>query len=320
MTDLLRVAAVHLRTQRFELFAVLVVGVVAALATTIEAARLQALAPSAACLLARFSGAGVSPPSCPSPDAFIAMDNREVARLMAAMAVVPAIIGLLATSTLVSSEVEHRSAQLAWVLAPSRRRWLCERLLVAGGVLVVATSLAALGSLALERVRVPWFDPGASFADFGLSGPLVLARAIAFAGLGLLAGAVTGRQVPAVITGAMAITLLFLALSALMPYGLPAVPIRIDGPPGASLLTGIRFRAPDGTLITYSEVVQRAPPGLDDDARIDWIDEHYPGVSIGLPASEAPQVALREGALLGAVAVTSVAGSFVVVGRRRPYP
>jgi hypothetical protein len=112
----------------------------------------------------------------------------------------PAIIGMFWGAPLVASELEDGTYRLAWTQSVTRTRWLTVRLGVAG---LASMATAGLLSLLVTWWASPLDRSGLSrFATFGQRG-IVPAGYAAFAfALGVTAGAVIRRTLPA-----MAITL-----------------------------------------------------------------------------------------------------------------
>ncbi|HEX5465560.1 MAG TPA: hypothetical protein VFW92_02680 [Candidatus Limnocylindrales bacterium] len=300
------------------IFAILASAIVALIAI-VEIARLQAAAPPTRCLVDFIGGGAVLPEGCPPIDQFQGLSYGEAARVTAAMAVVPALVGITLTSGVISGEVEHRTAQLAWILAPSRGRWLVDRMLLPIGVALLTSVLLAVLSQRLEAARFPYLAPDSSFMDYGLHGPIIVVRTIAYASLGLLAGAVTGRQLPSLLTSGICALLLFGVLTVAMPFGQPQSPVTDDDASRADLVASTRYRTSDGLLLTYDEARAQAPAGMTADETVVWMANTFVYVPFGVPEEELPFVEVRESLLLLGVATAAVGATWIVITRRSPY-
>ena len=107
-----------------------------------------------------------------------------------------------------ASQLEARTAATAWSLNPSRTRWLLGQALPVTLVLGAAMALAAVVADRVVDAQVAWGH--SAFYYIGLHGPLALVRAFAALGIGLLAGALIGRTVPALAVGVgVSVALLF---------------------------------------------------------------------------------------------------------------
>lgn len=306
------------RIQRFELVAVLVMGVVAAGAAAYVAFRLAEIAPPAECLLA-YLAAGVSQQGCPSVGPFFELSQELSGKVLGPMVVVPVFLGLIPGASLVAAEIEHRTAQLSWMLMPLRRRWLLTRLVPVLSVVILASAVAGLAAEVLVGEVVPWLDPRSSFTDYGARGPVFIVRTIAFASIGLLVGAVVGRQVPALVISVVACLALLVVLTMTRPFGEAAVISRGFQYPEGSLGVGARYQADDGSALTYQEAVGQAPVGSTEEQAQDWIADAFEPVVLIVPGERLAAVELRESIVLLVISGAAVIATMVVIQRRRPY-
>lgn len=241
--------------------------------------------------------------------------GRQVAA--GAITISPFVLGLFVGPPLVARDVERRTAEIAWTLARSRRRWLVHR--AGPAVVAVLAATAALGGAGeLLTAVAPWnegVDPG--FQDHGSRGPLVPARALAVLGLGLAMGAWIGRQLPALLltlgaTVAMGVTLSLL-IDAQMARDAEAVPMLAMQEAGITKVYGSGFRKDaTGKVVGYDEYYARPDAILVDDP------PGWTPVVFGVPGSRYGDIVVRESAILSAVAVGAVGAGLVVIRRRRP--
>ncbi len=125
--------------------------------------------------------------------------DDEARLVLGAMAILPALVGLLLGVPLVGREIEGRHLALAWSLSGSRRRWLMTRLLPMLGLIVIGLGLVSVGTTSMVDARS--LGDG-SLADLATYGNAMIARALMALGVGLLAGALVGRTLPAFLLGA----------------------------------------------------------------------------------------------------------------------
>jgi len=138
--------------------------------------------------------------------------------------VAPAIIGIFWGAPLIARELETRTFNLAWTQGVTRTQWLAVKLALTGLAAMAVTE-------ALSLIYAWWADPISKTIGLGFGGPQVFSQgqfssvifasggitplgyaAFAFV-LGIAAGALTGRALPA-----MAITLaIFAAAQLAMP-------------------------------------------------------------------------------------------------------
>lgn len=115
-----------------------------------------------------------------------------------ALTVAPSIIGLILGVPIVARELELRTTSLAWSLSLRRSRWLLARALpmfVIG--LVGFIVLGWVGSGLFEAMQGG--RQGPDLTEVAASGPALVARGVLAVAIGLLAGALIGRTMPALV-------------------------------------------------------------------------------------------------------------------------
>ncbi len=229
----------------------------------------------------------------------------------------PGLAGALLGVIVVGREIEVGTAQFSWSVALSRPRWLIER--------GVATALPFLGVLVILSVTsvVIWSaaHPGvradASLPGFGTRGPSVVARGIASYCMAILIGAALARVLPAFLAAAfVALPIALLGLG-LATVGITPEALDVLSPPrvvGEPLVLDERYRAPDGSLVSWEDAVALAPQGVSAD---EWAYQR--SVAVGIPGTRYPEVALRELAWMAGLSAASAAGAMWLVSRRRPH-
>ncbi len=330
-------ARLHFKTHRFEALAVLAAAALLAVAAMYVTSRLNGVGVETDCFRQRFSsGPSEASEACSaSVQVFGTINGDEAGKVMAGMAVLPFIGGLLIGVPLVGREIEQRTATLAWSLQSSRRRWLLKRAVIGGVSLATVLAVPAAAAELLEPARQPWLDPATTaFRDYGLRGPLTVFRGLAAFAIGLLAGAVIGRVLPALIIGAVgAVLLVQVVLAAQWTYLPPAEMLPVSeteraGRDGLQVGSGDEpeFRDRAGNTVTWEEIVARAPyPEYDEelgdaDPRFyAWFESEFERYELFIPGEKLGIVAVREAAGLSLFSVVLVGLSAVVVSRRRPY-
>jgi hypothetical protein len=321
---MLQSARLTLKQHRFEVAA----GAIAALLLGAAALwvnwKLVSLNVPPGCFDAWLRGGGAAGPECDGPvRAFGQINEEEAGKIFAAMAVLPFAVGLLGGVTLVGRELEARTAQTAWALAASRARWFFRQLWPILLVLGVSVTFAAVAASVLEATRTTFHSW--VFSDLGLHGPLVVARAFAALGLGLLAGAALARTLPAFIVGAI--------LAAALMYGAgmtrqawvttqPRVvvdaavyndPIGFDG-----LLFEQGWRTPGGTLLSETEATALAPVDGSTDPYEWLVDRGYEVVQFGVTTERLGGWEPLEIGGFALIGLALILGTVAIVDRRRP--
>jgi len=112
------------------------------------------------------------------------------------LAVLPALAGLFVGAPLFARELEHGTHRFAWTQAVTRRRWLLSKTALLAGATVLA---AALASALVTWWRAPFdtFDGRMSPSGFDVEGLVVPAYALYALAVGVLAGLLLRRTVPA---------------------------------------------------------------------------------------------------------------------------
>jgi hypothetical protein len=310
------------RQYRFELASVIIAVVALTVAAALNAFLLNETRPLTAHLDAcTATNTGLDTPECADVAFWLSLRDAELTRLIGVM---PFVAGVVLGSVLVSREIEHRSAQLGWSLSGSRAAWLMERvipimILIAGllGALAVASEL-------LEAARQPAVDPRSSLHEYGNRGLSVVMRGLAAFGIAVLAGAVTGRQLPALLLSGAASVALAYGLVWAFPYGAAWHWVAEEEymTPGAEIAyrrDRSGFRAGDGTILTYEQALEQAPDQGDSGAADDWIYANYEPVTRVLRGNQLVEIEAREALALAGLALFGTAASLVVVDRRRPY-
>jgi hypothetical protein len=259
--------------------------------------------------------------------------GEEGSRVIAAMAFIPFIVGLLGGVPIVAREIETRTAATAWSLNGSRVRWLIRQVLPIVILLGTCVAAHAIATGQLEVDRTIWgYSPVEDLGQYGLA---LLPRAFGAFGLGLLAGALSGRTLPALALGAvLVISVVFalgLARQAWVERVDPVVVGTSDGggslTPGA-VVTGVAWRSPDGDQLSITDARARAhqagigsPSAADaeDGAAFAWlVDEGYIELSLGITRETALEWARYDGVGFALLGFLSIGATAAVVRTKRP--
>ncbi|MFI5261528.1 MAG: hypothetical protein ACHQZR_03095 [Candidatus Limnocylindrales bacterium] len=271
----------------------------------------------------------------PSGAAFNALSGSLGDWLYPLLGGLPFLVGALLGVPLVAREFETGTGRLAWALRADRTGWLLWRLapLVPLTVLVLVPAAVASTSLPEAILRL---EPSGFYGDYAIRGGTLLARAFAMLGIGVLAGAMTRRIVPALVVSAVAGLLLYTALDGALNVPLWVAPVALPSEAAGVgfLQTGNTLLAPDGSWHDPVEValsidvplLRKTGPGPTDYTPFQsdptyraWIAAHdYQEAVLGLPATDYTVVVMREAAALIALGAGAVTAAAVVIRRCRP--
>ena len=232
-----------------------------------------------------------------------------------AMYGIPLVLGV----PILTREIEHRTAMIAWPLAGSRLKWLAWRVLPVLVVALVLIGVMAITADQLAQAYFPHNDIG--FQMHGSRGISLVTRAALLLVASVLLGAVIGRLLPALLIGIVVAAGTSMALDAALPYWVESRQLE----PSNSIMsgafplnTGFEYRAADGSPMSdveaetlfqevYEEYGESADPAL--------LPQE---VFYGVAASRYLEVLVRESAaIVGAMVLAGVLAA-VAVQRRRP--
>jgi len=241
----------------------------------------------------------------------------------------PFAMGLVLGVPLVSREIEHRTAGLAWTLSRSRSWWLARRGAFLVLVLVVLLLVVANVGEVLASAQMPAQHLDRDFAWYGRRGGLIVVRGLASLGTGVLVGAWLGRVMPALLVAVFASVLVFTGISLGMDRWMEddAITQAFDADRAGGRQLGQRVLLRSGELIDSGELLRRglAYEVIQDDRlwakpedighldRLVGYDRY-----LVVPGSLYPRIVLRETAVVGGTAVLLALATTFVVGRRRP--
>lgn len=236
-------------------------------------------------------------------------------------------MGLVLGVPLVSREVEHRTAAMAWTLSRSRAWWLARRAMFLVLVLVALLLVVAVVGEVLASAQMPNLHLDRDFAWYGRRGGLIVVRGLASLGIGVLLGAMLGRVLPALLMAAFASVLIFTGISLGMDRWIEgdAIVQAFDADRAGGRQLGQRIELPSGELVTYSDFPYHGETwDVEGEIFGAAADIGHPDRIIGrdrellVPGRLYPQIALRESAVVGGTAILLALAATFVVKRRRP--
>jgi ABC-type transport system involved in multi-copper enzyme maturation permease subunit len=238
-------------------------------------------------------------------------------------------IGLIVGVPLVARDVEQGTAQMAWTLGRSRTRWLMQR--VAFGVLVTVVLLAGLAVMTdlLGAAMQPNDDLGRSFHFEGNRGMIIVARGILGLGIGVLVGAMLGRQLPALLLGLIVTGLLYAAVTFAVGRWneTEAIEAWYDQDLGAPLFVGSGVRLASGERLSMGEFYgdgNEAFQGPDGQLYANAADAEGERNPIGqeyilvIPGERYSEIMARGSLVTVGAGALLMVGAAMVTSRRRP--
>jgi hypothetical protein len=238
-------------------------------------------------------------------------------------------VGLVVGVPLVARDIEHGTAHLAWTLGRSRTRWLLRR--IAFGALVVAVLLGGLAVVTdvLGAAMQPNDDLSRSFHFEGNRGVIIVARGILALGVGVLVGAILGRQLPALLLGLIVTGLMYAAVTFAVGRWNESEAIEgwYDQDLGAPLFVGSGVRLASGDRLSMGEFYgdgreafqsddgQLYATAADAEAERDPIGQEY---ILVIPGERYPEIMARASLVTAGAGVLLMIGAGLVTGRRRP--
>jgi hypothetical protein len=274
-------------------------------------------------------------PTCDAAAHRLSDTQALASRLLYLSWAAPFGMGVILGAPLVAREIDGATAQLAWTLSRSRTRWLLRR--VAFVLLVTVGLLAVLGvtSEILAHALKPDRTLSQDFLWVGRRGWMIVARGTGALLVGVLAGALAGRVLPALLLAAIGVALVFTAISLVQDRVLriEAQVLRAyDGNSTTSadegaLLINYGLETPDGRVYTFGEAYDQGlvTAVIDEQGRnfastADMLAGRVLGYDIALviPGSQYTAVTAREGAASVGIGLVALFASAFVVRRRRP--
>jgi hypothetical protein len=139
--------------------------------------------------------------------------------------VVPVLLGVLLGAPVIAREIETGTYRLVWVQGTTRTRWITVKLgALALGVIMVSAAFAVMTTW--WRQPVDSVDDSAglnrfSSSTFGIEGSVVVGYAVFAFFLGVLAGTLFRRTLPAMVAACLAFVVVLFAVQSFAPPPLP---------------------------------------------------------------------------------------------------
>lgn len=308
------------RPFRFELFALVSIGAVIVVAAGGVALRLLSFGVPRSC----FASPDVAcVPYARAMADYLAAANSWAQPAMITAAILPVLAAILIGVGLVGKEIDQRTTVLAWSLAPSRSRWLVQRLIPMGFLLVILCLVA--GGLAdlLMGLQRPTLDQAHNFDGLGARGLPLVGSGILVLGLSLLVGAVLGRILPSILVGGAFAVCAFLLISFGHDALLRSESVVVESlavEEGARTMDGL-VRTPEGEVISWEVAYERYGDALGQlmyDPFLEGSTSGFTEMTRLVHAAEYPMASARLALIESAVGVLVIGLGFMVVQRRRP--
>jgi len=319
-------ASVLVKPYRFEVGLAAMAAVIVGLAALVVTFRLESIPMPPGCFEAWVQApGGVFTPDCEHATfLWESIDANEANLVFSIMLFVPFLVGLIGGVPIVARELEMGTAQTAWFLWPSRITWLGRKLLPVLALLGVTIGFAAVSGGLLGATQ-----PGQDVPHSTGQGPIVVARTLAAFGLGVLAGSVFGRSLPAFLIAAVLCGMLAWASeTARWDWLFDHRVIVAEGDQVvAEYGFGYAWRTPDGEFIPWVDetIYQRVPPEAmettaDPNSGPDaWLYAHgYELWQYGVTNETVNAWVPLEVSGMSLIGLVALGGTVVAVNRRRP--
>lgn len=242
---------------------------------------------------------------------------------MITAAILPVLAALLVGVGIVGKEIDQGTTVLAWSLAPSRSRWLLQRLIPMGFLLVALCLVAgALADLLMGLQRPP-LDQGHNFEGLGARGLPLVGAGILVLGLTLLVGAVLGRVLPSILVGGAFVVCGFLLISfghdALLRS--EAVVVESSAAEEGARYMDALVRTPEGEVISWEVAYERYGDELGQligDPYLEGSTSGFTEMTSLVHAAEYPMASARLALIESVVGLLAIGLGFMVVQQRRP--
>lgn len=257
-------------------------------------------------------------------DAYLSLARDAGFFALAGIVLLPVVAGLFLGIAMAGKEIDRGTTVFAWSLAPSRRRWLLQRVVPAALAVVAMGLLGGFFADQLEALRNPGVDPAGTFGHLGLRGPVLAGEALAVFGLALAAGAVLGRILPALlVAGALSVGAI-VAVNVATDAWLHDETIVVLGVDDLAAvhpdwrIVDYRVLAPDGSILTWNQAYERYGDPGDISSVVGSGSIDLKTVLYVNPGAIYPLVIARMTLLFGALGLVSIVLAVAVVDRRRP--
>lgn len=237
-----------------------------------------------------------------------------------AIQLLPGVIGVFVAGPLVARELESGTYKLSWTQSISPTRWLASKLLP---VAVTVSAVAAVATAVYAWVwsldtrddlltNPTWFET----STFMSLGTLPVAYALLGVAAGALAGLLVGRTLPAMSVGALAMGLVFIALTRVRTHLWP--PDVATHPTEPRVPGGDTQYVAQGIVTADGERREGIPclPDFPEDASCLSLDGARGIYFEYHPASHFWPLQLVETGIVLVLAAACVFGAFKVLGRR----
>ena len=309
----------ELKLYRFQVVTVVLRAVAASVLLAWSVAQIEAIGLPGECTDMNGAPAGVA---CPDE----AVEAWSVARagsriMLLVLTILPWVIGILLGAAVVSQEIEHRTALLAWTIDPSRMRWLARKALLLGAITVLLLVVPVVLSMVLRAAQEPLLDPWASFDEYHARGPILVAHGLLAFATAVLLGAVIGRVLPTLVVAVGVAAVAGGLVWASFGYWGPTVrlpdEVGSDDTPAALVSRG--FLLDDGRIVDEGDLPAIVPFPQDSQDYWRWIRRSTTQVYFGYTGDMYPGIALRETMVVTLVAIGLIGAAMLIVRRRRPY-
>lgn len=312
------------RMHRFEV--VFVAGVAILLAATlwVIASHLRDIHVDPECW-AQWAGSDQATSACQQAvGAWLTVNEEEVGQTTGILMFVPILLGVILGVPVVAREAEMRTLGLAWSLEGRRWRWLLARVLpmlaiaVVGGILLGVASSELRSAQAVSPFELERLD------DIARQGVMVAARVLLGFGVGLVAGAVIGRTLPALLVAGVVVVvwvgfvgpMVEREFARTQAVWVPSSQVwSRDGYMQSLAYLDGATRGPDGSIVREDESVTMICGYGDPDCRDESGNEY---IALVVPFEAQPDIERFDLIVTLGLAAAAGAATLLLVARRRP--
>ena len=192
-----RAAWLTWKMHRFEVVAAIFLFGVVGVSSWVVASHLNAITVGPECW-AQWEGSGDRLNACQQlVERWLDINEHEAGQLTGFLSYLPAIVGAIIGVPIVARELELRTVSFAWSLQGIRWRWLVARLWPMVAIALIGGALVGFTTSELRVAQEASPFESGTIGDISRQGPVLFSRVVLALGLGLLAGAVVGRTLPA---------------------------------------------------------------------------------------------------------------------------
>lgn len=197
---------------------------------------------------------GHSPKDCTFATQEFHSDQNRVSQLMAAFLPLPIIFGLFIGAPLLAREYESGTYRFAFTQGAGRTRWMVTKISLLTVFTIVATTAFTLVVMWWYAPLVPLYGRLGNTGIQEIYGLVFVGRAVFALALGILAGALFRRVVPAIgATLVVWVAVVIPSITAVRPHLMSPLTLVNGSDPNGWVITDV-WKSPTGSVLSYDQV------------------------------------------------------------------